>query len=359
MPHKENSKNYDEINKEAITNLQEWKEKYSTLKQNMTKRNMELETINEIILMANKLRDLKSLLEGILDSALKLLNFDGGGIYLINEAGEFAELLCTKGLPADLVNALKKINIKERSSFQTVFLKGKPIITDNYNKVDPDLSKKWGILGLASIPFFAKGKVIGAMNIANKKRFVFSKEEINILLAIGRETGILIDKLRSEEDLIKKTRYLELSNKISEYLNRSIDLNDIAKIIKEYLGLYTCQIAFIDKQTNIIKIEGLATNLPPAARKIIKNIKISLNKNKKADNFISDLKEPMILKTDKLIRNFLEHNKSLNKLYYKFSTLLSGEELITPIFNSKKEKIGAMIYIKKDLYFRRKRSIFY
>ena len=63
------------------------------------------------------------------------------------------------------------------------------------------LSKKFGILSVAIVPLFAKGKVIGALNIASKSRHSFSNMEKEILQSIGIEIGTVISKMQAEQRL--------------------------------------------------------------------------------------------------------------------------------------------------------------
>ncbi|MEA1927155.1 MAG: hypothetical protein U9N73_03045, partial [Candidatus Auribacterota bacterium] len=61
-------------------------------------RARELSVLNRVIVAAGEAEDLSTLLKNILDSTLELLDFDGGGIYLVDETEGEAELCCSKGL---------------------------------------------------------------------------------------------------------------------------------------------------------------------------------------------------------------------------------------------------------------------
>lgn len=56
-----------------------------------------LEILNKIIVSGNEATNLASLLEKILDLTLELIEFDGGGLYLLDKANNIAELKCIKG----------------------------------------------------------------------------------------------------------------------------------------------------------------------------------------------------------------------------------------------------------------------
>jgi CheY-like chemotaxis protein len=60
------------------------------------------------------------------------------------------------------------------------------------------------LLSLVRIPIPANGKVIGAINVASKKRSVISSSEVDTLLSIVQETGIGIMRIRSE-DVLKRS----------------------------------------------------------------------------------------------------------------------------------------------------------
>lgn len=177
------------------------------------KRNIELEMLNHIISVSSTAINLDEVLPEILLSTLSLLDFDGGGIYLTNFGDRRAELRYHYGLPEEFIEEVNLISIDEQP-YRTLFLKGEPIITENY----PSMSSRqypveWGLLSLASIPLIAKNKVIGALNVASKKQHHFSDEEINILQAIGREAGTTISRGLLEEKIIQNNEKLKMEIK--------------------------------------------------------------------------------------------------------------------------------------------------
>ena len=60
------------------------------------------------------------------------MGFEGGGIYIVDETTRTAELACHKGLPSDFIEDTKQEKIDE-SPYDTIFIRGQPIITDNYS----------------------------------------------------------------------------------------------------------------------------------------------------------------------------------------------------------------------------------
>ncbi len=158
-----------------------------------------LEILNKVITAVNNATEQQSLMEIILELTLELMSFDCGCIYIVNENERVAEVQCSKGLYRDFLEVIKRVKIGEKP-YDTIFIKGKPIITDHYESVAPVHAKISGIKSLASIPFVSKDIVVGAINVASNSRHAFSSEEIEILLSIGREAGTGITKILSESD---------------------------------------------------------------------------------------------------------------------------------------------------------------
>ncbi|MFX1566963.1 MAG: PAS domain S-box protein [Promethearchaeota archaeon] len=159
-----------------------------------------LELLNEIIIGGTKASDLSSLLTNVLKNSLELLDFDGGGVYLINEDINKAELIYHKGLPLDFVDMNQYVPI-DKNPYKSILKDNKPLFTEDYRDIDPEIYKKWGFLAVASIPLTSKNKVIGALNITSKRRYHFSDEEKEIFRSIGNQIGTIIEKIQAEMEL--------------------------------------------------------------------------------------------------------------------------------------------------------------
>jgi len=255
-----------------------------------------MEILNRIIIAGTKFKDLSLLLENLLDSTLELMNFEGGGIYLVDETSRIAELTCYKGLPSDFIKDVKRVKIDE-GAYNIVFNEGQPLITEDYSKLNPRRSKKWGLLSMASIPLIAKNKVIGALNITSKKHHFFSNEEKDILQTIVQETGTIIEKMQIKKALRESQvnlqtlfdsmqelifvlnfdgRFLSVNPSVLKTLNYSkekmLKMNilkihppeqhdHLLKIFRDLVEgkINSCNIPLITKKGNIIPVETIFT----------------------------------------------------------------------------------------------------
>lgn len=175
-----------------------------------------LAALNEIIFKANQADDLGELLGSVLDESLRLLDFDAGGVYLVNRATRTAEVVHSRNLDAEFLAAKKTVSI-DAKPYDTLFIKNEPIITENYAQISPVHSKKSGFQSIVSIPLISKGVAIGALNLASTRRVIITQEEKETLFSICRELGSTIGRMTAEEETRKASRNLEtLFNSIDE-----------------------------------------------------------------------------------------------------------------------------------------------
>jgi PAS domain S-box-containing protein len=172
--------------------------------------------LTEVISAANKADDLPKLISNLLEESLRLLDFDAGGIYLVDYSSRNASVVQSKNLPAELLAEIQTVSIDEKP-YDTLFIKNEPIITDYYARIAPERSKKYGFHSMASIPLLSKGVSIGALNIASSRRYVITGEEKQTLISIGKELGSTIERMAAEEGIKSASKNLEtLFNSIDE-----------------------------------------------------------------------------------------------------------------------------------------------
>ena len=156
-----------------------------------------LEIVNKVIVSVNRATDLTTLLDEVLNASRDLVQFKGAGIYIVDAQGTTAELASVQGLPADYVRSLRQLHLNE-PQYQVLFGQGQGIFTDDYARVAPERARKWNIQAIARIPLTAKDTVIGALVLVHDAPHAFTSEEKELLVAVGRQIGTAIDKMRSE-----------------------------------------------------------------------------------------------------------------------------------------------------------------
>lgn len=171
------------------------------LEDSLRSRSYDFEVLNKIIAVGNRAKNLDELLDFSLNAVLSSLDFEGGAIYLIDEFEEVAEITRSLGLPRKLVKSAKKMPI-DHEQVKPLFVNGQLLISEKFwrtTQEEEDL--KQPSKSLIAVPFFSKQQVIGALVLTTRTSRQISKEDKEILKAIGREIGNTIGKMLVEEEL--------------------------------------------------------------------------------------------------------------------------------------------------------------
>jgi PAS domain S-box-containing protein len=174
--------------------------------------------LNEIILQSSRSESLEVFLKESLDSIIRLLDFDAGGIYLVNPKAGTATVACEKNLPREFLSGIKTVKLDE-PPFDTLFVRNKPLITSNYADISPERSNRFGFASLASVPLMVRGKTIGALNVVSRHRHQITGKEEQMLISIGRELGSTIERMTANENARRSAENLSLLfNSIDEMI---------------------------------------------------------------------------------------------------------------------------------------------
>jgi len=162
--------------------------------------NRQLDALKRLILIGSESDDLRSLLENIIRCALTLTDGDGGGVYFFDDASGVARLEAAVNLPDDFFTEVRVLPI-DLLPGSHLLRKGRAVFFDDYTTAVPSHAERWGLLSAGSVPIMARNRVLGALNVASRRKRFFSPAEQEILELIGREVGLFITKLQAEAAL--------------------------------------------------------------------------------------------------------------------------------------------------------------
>jgi signal transduction histidine kinase len=187
--------------------------------ESLKERNRELlavRTISETILAS---LDLQPVLEKILDQAMLIGSFDLGNIRLLDASGETLEVVVARGY-RDPQNVLghrgisRSLEFAQSSHFrESMFMQA---CIEEHVQASRGLRtfKKEGVESFVQVPVRAEGEVLGIIQLANRTRRTFRREEVNLLETIGNQMGIAIQRTRLYEETKKQARELEKANQL-------------------------------------------------------------------------------------------------------------------------------------------------
>jgi PAS domain S-box-containing protein len=152
---------------------------------------------------------ISSFFKKIFHGIIEFLDFDAGGIYLIDQNRNSAILQYDFGVDTLSVKNVQVIPLNV-PPYSVVFKEKRILYAERYQELFPE-RKVSGICALASIPLICETGVIGVLNVASRRRHSFSDEEKQLFELMGKEIGneiyryLIQDELRRSE---KKYRQL-------------------------------------------------------------------------------------------------------------------------------------------------------
>ena len=191
---------------------------YSELK----RHDSTMEALFEIDRVMSQSLDLDEIFREALAKTIQVTSSDAGAIYQFDKDQENLIIRTSSGVSEEFVSAVSRIKLGEGISGMAAKTK-KPFVTDIDHYPSRDLLpflEKEGFIALVGTPLIAKGNVVGAMNLANRHRRIFSKEDLDLLESIGNQIGVAIENARLYNDARVSFEKLQKAYKELESLDR-------------------------------------------------------------------------------------------------------------------------------------------
>jgi len=229
---------------------------YQDLVKNLETKVDKLSFIHQVSHSINSMQNIDELVNYALDQALNALESTAGSIFLWNDTTAQLELNVSKGRSVEELKGIRKRLGEGIAGF--VAKDGKPVIVKNIHK-DPRFQKQithnhYNTNSFLCVPLMAKNKLVGVINITEKKnRDSFTEDELGFLYILSNHAAIAIDNMRLYGKI--QTFNEELQDKVSlatKELQKAVQESLMLKNYKENIieslktGIYV-----VDKNKNI------------------------------------------------------------------------------------------------------------
>ncbi len=319
--------------------------------QELIKKNIELSVLNRIITLGNESQSLQEFLEKSYDQVLDVVGFDRGGIYLYNAKTQRNILVLNKNVHPDFIAAVEDVDMSE-GLFRRVFDEYKPFYIEDFSKF-MEGSKELGIYSVAIIPLRSKDEYVGSLNIGSPVYQVLTSNELELLVAIGKQMGIVIQKFKSEK-LLKESeeKYREAYNRSELYKDIfTHDINNMLQNILSSVELSKLYSKDHTKEQEYEKVTDLITEEVIRGRYLVTNVQV-LSEVDELEIPLSQI-EPLIIlkKAIEFVKgNFLYKVINIEMDSFQNEYFISGNILLTNIFenvliNAVKHNINPIIEI--------------
>jgi PAS domain S-box-containing protein len=175
----------------------------TNLQRELERHNLHLTLLNQISHRVAEGHSLPHTLEIILDEVIRSFNVSGGGIFLMEQRGTEMKLALHRNIPEDVVEELNQMKPGEG-------LVGK-VVETACHRYTTNLQKDHRLTSSAvradnwraflAVPFIAEEESLGVLFIFDRGHKVFSREDIRLTQAIGRQLGPLLKNAELFDEL--------------------------------------------------------------------------------------------------------------------------------------------------------------
>ncbi len=160
-------------------------------------------------------------LRGVLTKVLHWFGLDAGRIYLLDDSGEFLDLVACEGVET---GGLERVKISE--GFTGKAARTGSFIAQHVTDLDDSaratfLTSK-GLRIILCVPLIAMGEVLGVMNLASRREIELDSRTMDLLIVIGNQLAVAVNNARLYEALREKAAELTRQKEAIEFFAYSV-----------------------------------------------------------------------------------------------------------------------------------------
>jgi PAS domain S-box-containing protein len=184
----------------------------------LRRKNRDLALLNRIAHWAAATHHLQELLDGILEMVVEALDADSGGIFISRHEGNDLHFAARYNVPDAVYDELCHLQPGQGLA-GLVASSGQPRSSVDLQNDRRRWSKTAGDCdwhGFQAVPLASGEKTVGVLFIACNKKKVFTREEVRLLAAIGKQVGTTVEGA----DLLEALRW---QNRLTRASNRELE----------------------------------------------------------------------------------------------------------------------------------------
>ena len=210
--------------------------------------------------------DQKALLDHYLDIVLSILDTDAGSILILQtDASDGKESLVFTSCAGPGSERLKGWHMSSGDGIAGWVAKhGAPYFTDEADKDDTWDSKvsesiDFETKNILCVPMKAAGRVLGVIEVMNKKGSPFSREDLDILNFISGHAAVMLENVRLLREYDEKVRHMATLMELATLLNSTLRKREVRhRAIEAATRLMEAEVGsllLVDEKTNELYFE--------------------------------------------------------------------------------------------------------
>lgn len=181
----------------------------------LRQKNRDLALVNDIAHQAAGSRDAERMLDSVLGRVLETFSASGGGIFLLRHQGRELHLLVHRGIAEPALSDLRRMTVGQGLAGR-VAASGKPRSSPDLrrdSRVNLESVRQAGWRGYQAVPLISDQRTVGVLFFFTHEERIFRREEVKLLLAIGKQLGGAVDSVELYDALQWQHRLTEASNR--------------------------------------------------------------------------------------------------------------------------------------------------
>jgi len=178
------------------------------LENRILEANRHLLALNALSRTVSQSLSLDVILNSALDKALELMGTQAGGILLLDPKTQTFSYQIHRGLSQQFVHGVRIAGLRLGEGIAGhVAEQGETFVLDDISRDTQAahlLAVEEDLKAFVSVPLKSKQRIVGVLNIASRKPRSFSREEVQLLSALGDQLGVAIENAQLYKDLQAK-----------------------------------------------------------------------------------------------------------------------------------------------------------
>lgn len=223
-------------------------------------RNRELAALNAIGDVASQSLKLEEIFQTALQKMVELMNLEAGEIRLLE--GQRLILKSHHAVSPEFIAREKEVQLGHCLCGECA-ASGQLIYKSNLDSVVPLTgSACWleGFRSTMSIPMNVKGRTLGVIHVASRRKDGFSETDQDILSAIGSRIAIAIENAQLYTQSQRRVLQLGTASLIGQRMTALLDLNSLltefVTIICDKFGYYHSTVLLVDEETRELVLKA-------------------------------------------------------------------------------------------------------
>ncbi|HSH01863.1 MAG TPA: ATP-binding protein [Anaerolineae bacterium] len=175
---------------------------YATLEQRVEMRTQELGALNEVARVVGRSLDLNEVLDDALRLILRILEVDGGGIYLLNIEDEVLDLAVIQGVVVPFADELQVVEKSDPgvSGLAMRMREAVALPIDVYDNMFQASLLGLGVKSLAAAPLLFQSRVLGVITICARHKRVLRDGELDLFMGMARQVAVAVANAQLYKD---------------------------------------------------------------------------------------------------------------------------------------------------------------